>query len=247
MLNQFTAVTSMLIAFQIYINYISVTGVQYCMHVLWLLKWNNAGHYVSTHSLKNNEYKCNPVGFEPRTSINRPVLYHWVTMPVSLNGKNYKGHLFNSAPCTQRLISQIQRGIFQIPDSWEGSFPELLNFLIHEIWTLNHHWDIFTQLGPFHYTYIAFWNFEGNMRETSMRKYPGGFYRERRWKYPHRKFSFISPEFPLGNYEELSTGMIPWNSPINPRGNFGGCGWLARWEGFFMKAGLQAKVMARHV
>ena len=39
------------------------------------------------------------------------------------------------------------------------------------------------------------------------------------WKYPRRKFPFISPEFPQGNYEEISPGMIPWNSPINLRGN----------------------------
>ena len=38
-------------------------------------------------------------------------------------------------------------------------------------------------------------------------------------KYPHRKFSFISVEFLQGNYEEISTGMIPLNSPINPCGN----------------------------
>ena len=64
--------------------------------------------------------------------------------------------------------------------------------------TSNHHWDIFTQLGPFLCHYIAFLNFEGNIREISMWKYPQGFYRERRWKYPHKKFSFISPEFPQG-------------------------------------------------
>ena len=34
------------------------------------------------------------------------------------------------------------------------------------------------------------------MREISMWKYPRVFYGERRWKYPQRKFSFISPEFP---------------------------------------------------
>ena len=32
-----------------------------------------------------------------------------------------------------------------------------------------------------------------------------------------------SPSFPLNfcreNYEEISAGMISWNSPINPRGN----------------------------
>ena len=40
-------------------------------------------------------------------------------------------------------------------------------------------------------------------------------------KYPHTKFPFISPEFPQGNHEEISAGMMPWNSPINPRGNLG--------------------------
>ena len=59
------------------------------------------------------------------------------------------------------------------------------------------------------------------MREISMRKYPQGFYKERRWKYPQRKFSFISHEFLEGNYEEISTGIIPWYLPINLRGNLG--------------------------
>ena len=59
------------------------------------------------------------------------------------------------------------------------------------------------------------------MREISMRKYPQGFYKERSWKYPQRKFSFISQEFLEGNYEEISTGMIPWYLPINLRGNLG--------------------------
>ena len=54
-----------------------------------------------------------------------------------------------------------------------------------------------------------------------MWKYPQGFHRERRLKYPHRKFSFMSPEFPQGNYVEISAGMLPWNSPINLRGNLG--------------------------
>ena len=54
-----------------------------------------------------------------------------------------------------------------------------------------------------------------------MWKYPQGFYKERRWKYPHRKFSFVSPEFPQGNYVEISAGMVPLKSPINLRGNLG--------------------------
>ena len=28
-----------------------------------------------------------------------------------------------------------------------------------------------------------------------------------------------SPSFLQGNHEEISAGVIPWNSPINPRGN----------------------------
>ena len=58
-------------------------------------------------------------------------------------------------------------------------------------------------------------------------KFPHGkFHRERRRKYPRRKFPFI----PQGNQEEISAGMIPWNSPINPRVKSGGRGWLARWD-----------------
>ena len=33
--------------------------------------------------------------------------------------------------------------------------------------------------------------------------------------------STIFPEFPQGNYEEISAGMILWNSPINLCGNLG--------------------------
>ena len=54
-----------------------------------------------------------------------------------------------------------------------------------------------------------------------MWKYPQGFHRERRRKYPHRKLPFLSPSFPQGNYGEISSGIIPWNSPKNPRGNLG--------------------------
>ena len=68
------------------------------------------------------------------------------------------------------------------------------------------------------------------MGEMSTWKYPQGFHRERRRKYPPRKFSFIFPSFPQGNHEEFSAGMIPWNSPINPRVKSGGRGWLARWD-----------------
>ena len=73
--------------------------------------------------------------------------------------------------------------------------------------TSNHHWDIFTQLGPFQCHCIALSNVERNMREISMRKYPQGLYKERSWKYPQRKFSFISREFLEGYYEEISPGI----------------------------------------
>ena len=87
--------------------------------------------------------------------------------------------------------------------------------------TSNGHWDIVTQLGPFLCRYIAFQIFDGNTREISMGKYPQGFHRERRWKYPYITSPFIFPKFPQGNYEEISTEMIPWNSPINLFGNLG--------------------------
>ena len=80
--------------------------------------------------------------------------------------------------------------------------------------------EIFS-LEPFLCHYVAFWNFLGNTGEISTWKFPHGFPRERRRKYPHKKFPFISPEFLRGNYEDISTGMIPWNSPINPHGNLG--------------------------
>ena len=75
--------------------------------------------------------------------------------------------------------------------------------------------DIKSSLGYFHMIGIL------PMSLNCILKYPQGFYRERSRKYPHRKFSFISPEFPQGNNEEICTGMIPWKSPINPRGNQG--------------------------
>ena len=40
-------------------------------------------------------------------------------------------------------------------------------------------------------------------------------------EYPHRKFLFISAKFLHENDEEISAGMIPWNSPINPCENLG--------------------------
>ena len=44
-----------------------MTDVSYCLHVLWLLKYN-AGHYVSNHwwMLKNYEKNMHPQGFKPK-------------------------------------------------------------------------------------------------------------------------------------------------------------------------------------
>ena len=73
---------------------------------------------------------------------------------------------------------------------------------------ISHNWD------PSYVVKLHFEIFEGSKREVSAWKCPQGFHRERRREYPHKKFSFISPEFPQGNHEEISAGMIPWNSPI---------------------------------
>ena len=62
------------------------------------------------------------------------------------------------------------------------------------------------------------WHFD-ILREISMWKYPRWFSREKKGKYPYGKFSFISPEYPQGNYGEICTGRIAWNSSINPCGN----------------------------
>ena len=93
-------------------------------------------------------------------------------------------------------------------------------------WHLNitgiffHNWD------P---SYGLLWHFD-ILREIFMRKYPRWFSREKKGKYLHRNFSLISPEFLQGNYEEITTGMIPWNLPVILCGNLGDveCGWLAR-------------------
>ena len=72
-----------------------------------------------------------------------------------------------------------------------------------------------------------------------MWKYPQGFYKERMWKYPHRTFSFISPEFPQGNYEEIPTGWSP-GSPQKFCMEIWGT-WMARplggWFGYRAPAG----------
>ena len=83
--------------------------------------------------------------------------------------------------------------------------------------------DIKSSLGYFHITGTLPMSLNCILKflREARGKYPQGFHWERRRKYPHRKFPFISPEFPHGNHEELSAGMIPWNSPINPHGNLG--------------------------
>ena len=65
---------------------------------------------------------------------------------------------------------------------WEGNFPKPLNLPIHQRIDTKNHWDIFSQLEPFVWPIIALRNFQGNMRETSMRKYPWWFSREKRGK-----------------------------------------------------------------
>ena len=53
----------------------------------------------------------------------------------------------------------------------------------------------------------------GNIPRDSTGKGGGNIHMENSPSFP--------PEFPQVNYEEVSTGMIPLNSPINPRGNLG--------------------------
>mgnify|MGYP001804486788 CR=1 FL=1 len=65
---------------------------------------------------------------------------------------------------------------------------------------------------------------EGNFHVEISPGIPQG----KEWKYPHRKFPFISPEFPQGNHEEISAVMTPWNSPHKSVWKSGGHGWLAR-------------------
>ena len=109
----------------------------------------------------------------------------------------------------------------QFPPKWEGNFPKPVNLSIHNRSDIKTSLGFFSQLGLFVWLFMTLWNFERNIREISMRKYLWWFSREKREKYPHRKFSFVSPEFLLGNYEEISMGMIPWNSTIIPCGNLG--------------------------
>ena len=113
------------------------------------------------------------------------------------------------------------RGNFSIAVEMREKFPKTNNNLIQQIMTSNHHLDIIHNWNPAYIIKLHFEIFEGSTREISTWKYPQGFYRGRRRKYPDRKISFISPEFPRGNHEENSAGMIPLNSPIKMRGNLG--------------------------
>ena len=119
-----------------------------------------------------------------------------------------------------RIHAETQENL-NIPVEKGGKFAKPVNILIHKIMTSKYHWDIFTQLGPILYHFIAFWNFERNMRAISSWIYPQGFYRVRRWKYPQRKFFFISPGFPRGSYEEFPY-TFAWKS--------GERRWLDRWD-----------------
>ena len=125
-----------------------------------------------------------------------------------------------------RIYMEID-GKFKIGVEMRGKFPiTCKHFNSPKI-------DIKSSLGYFHTTgtismsLYCNLNFEGNKSKISTWKYPRGFQRERRGRYTRRKFPLISPKFPRWTYEEFSTGMIPWNSPVNPHGN---CGWLACWD-----------------
>mgnify|MGYP001801504244 CR=1 FL=1 len=128
--------------------------------------------------------------------------------------------------CRDRLEISLQKHPLNFSQNfemkWEGNFPELVNLSIHQridgrtsLGYFFHNWD------PLYGLLWHFWNFEGYMREISKQDYPWWFSREKKGKYPRRKFSFISPEFLQRNYEEISTGMISWKSPIIPCENLG--------------------------
>ena len=83
----------------------------------------------------------------------------------------------------------------------------------------SHNW------GPSYDIKLHFEIFEGSTREISTWKYPQGFHRERRRKYPHRKFPFIPPGKSRGNFCRDDPLEFPHKSGWKP----GGRGWLARW------------------
>ena len=84
--------------------------------------------------------------------------------------------------------------------------------------------DIKSSLGYFHisWTFPMSLNCILKILGEAQGKFPcGNIPRDSTGKYPHRKFPFIPHEFPEGNYEEFSAGMIPRKSPLNPDGNLG--------------------------
>ena len=85
-----------------------------------------------------------------------------------------------------------------------------------------HNWD------PSYVIKLQFEIFEGSTREISMWKYRQGFHRERRQKYPHRKY----PSFPLNFRREIMRKFPQgWSHgiPLKSAWKSGGRGWLARW------------------
>ena len=71
---------------------------------------------------------------------------------------------------------------------------------------LNQGWN---ECNPF---YVFKIHFE-ILRETRGQSRRENIPRNKTWK-GNEKFPYISPEFPQGNYQEISAGMIPWNSPL---------------------------------
>ena len=119
-----------------------------------------------------------------------------------------------------RILADIQ-GSFQIGVKIRGKFPQTCKHFN----SLKN--DIKSSLGYFHITgtlpmlLYCILKFLGKHKANFHVEISPGIPWERRQKYPHRTFPFISPKYPQGNYAEISTGMIPMNSPKNPCGNLG--------------------------
>ena len=104
---------------------------------------------------------------------------------------------------------------------WEGNFLVPVNIPIHQRIGIKTSLGFFFPTGTFRMSYydtLTFWGkYEGNFRmEIS-----SVILWRKEGEISTWNFSFISLEFPQGNYEEISTGMIPWNSSMNPYGNLG--------------------------
>ena len=115
-----------------------------------------------------------------------------------------------------RIQKEIQRIFFKSGLKWEGSFPQNCKHFNSpkndnkpSLW----YFLITSYVIKFHLKI-----FEGSTREISMRKYPQGFLRERRQKYPHRKFRWISAGKSWGNFCKDDSLEFP----INLCGNEGG-------------------------